>query len=91
VAASASHHALTLARWTKQPLWADYVVELHLSARLVMNAVTLASFEDVISRLDFDRMLLGYYVDGLKDRLEKLDVDERRRVERLKFLVQETR
>ena len=91
VAGSAAHHALTLARWTKLPLWADYVVELHLSARLVMSAVTLASFEDVISKLDFDRMLLGYYVDGLKDRLDKLDMDERRRVERLRFLVQEQR
>ncbi|RYZ10183.1 MAG: FHA domain-containing protein [Myxococcales bacterium] len=89
VAASASHHALTLARWTKQPLWVDYVVELHLSARLVMNAVTLASFEDVASRLDFDRMLLGYYVDGLKSRLDQLEPDERRRVERLRFLAEE--
>jgi pSer/pThr/pTyr-binding forkhead associated (FHA) protein len=87
VAASAAHHALTLARWTKQPLWADYVVELHLSARLVMSAVTLAAFEDVITKLeDFDRMLLGYYVEGLKDRQEKLDMDERRRLERLKLL-----
>jgi len=91
VAGSAAHHALTLARWTKLPLWADYVVELHLSARLVMSAVTLASFEDVISKLDFDRMLLGYYVDGMQDRLDKLDMDERRRVERLRFLVQEQR
>ncbi len=91
VAGSAAHHALTLARWTKQPLWVDYVVELHLSARLVMSAVTLASFEDVISKLDFDRMLLGYYVDGMKDRADKLDMDERRRVERLRFLVQEQR
>jgi pSer/pThr/pTyr-binding forkhead associated (FHA) protein len=89
VAASAAHHALTLARWTKQPLWADYVVELHLSARLVMNAATLASFEDVITRLDFDRMLLGYYVDGLKNRLDKLEPDERRRVERLRYLADE--
>jgi len=54
VAGSAAHHALTLARWTKQPLWADYVVELHLSARLVMSAPTLAAFEDVISKLDFE-------------------------------------
>lgn len=91
VAGSASHHALTLARWTKLPLWADYVVELHLSARLVMSAVTLASFEDVISKLDIDRMLLGYYVDGLRDRTEKLDMDERRRVERLRFLALEER
>lgn len=88
VAASASHHALTLARWTKQALWADYVVELHLSGRLVMNAVTLASFEEVVSTLeDFDRMLLGYYVDGLNERISKLDIDERKRVERLKLLV----
>ncbi len=87
VAASAAHHALTLARWTKQPLWADYVVELHLSARLVMNAATLAAYEDVVTKLDdFDRMLLGYYVEGLKDRQEKLDMDERKRLERLKLL-----
>jgi pSer/pThr/pTyr-binding forkhead associated (FHA) protein len=91
VASSAAHHAITLARWTKLPLWADYVVELHLSARLVMSAVTLASFEAVICKLDFDRMLLGYYVEGLSDRLEKLDMDERRRVERLRFLVDEKR
>jgi pSer/pThr/pTyr-binding forkhead associated (FHA) protein len=91
VAGSAAHHALTLARWTKLPLWADYVVELHLSARLVMSAVTLASFEDAVSKLDFDRMLLGYYVESLKDRLEKLDMDERRRVERLRFLAEERR
>jgi len=91
VAGSAAHHALTLARWTKEPLWADYVVELHLSARLVMSGPTLAAFEDVISKLDFDRMLLGYYVEGLQNRIEKLDIDERRRVERLKFLVNEER
>lgn len=84
VAGSASHHALTLAGWTKQPLWADYVVELHLSARLVMSAATLAAFDDVTSKLDdFDRMLLGYYVDGLRDRGATLSLDERKRVERL--------
>jgi pSer/pThr/pTyr-binding forkhead associated (FHA) protein len=91
VASSASHHAITLARWTKLPLWADYVVELHLSARLVMSSVTLAAFEAVICKLDFDRMLLGYYVEGLRDRVEKLDMDERRRVERLRLLVEEKR
>jgi pSer/pThr/pTyr-binding forkhead associated (FHA) protein len=87
VAASASHHALTLARWTKDPLWADYVVELHLSARLVMSSVTLVAYEGVVTNLDdFDRMLLGYYVDGLKERQDKLDMDERKRLERLKLL-----
>jgi pSer/pThr/pTyr-binding forkhead associated (FHA) protein len=88
VAASASHHALTLARWTKQALWVDYVVELHLSARLVMNAVTLAQFEDVTSRLDFDRMLLGYYLEGLKSQIERLEPDELRRLQRLKALTE---
>jgi pSer/pThr/pTyr-binding forkhead associated (FHA) protein len=84
VAGTASHHALTLARWTQQPLWADYVVELHLSARLVMSAETLAAFDAVTSQLDdFDRMLLGYYVDGLRDRGASLSLDERKRVERL--------
>lgn len=86
VAASASHHALTLARWTKQALWVDYVVELHLSARLVMNAVTLSQFEDVTAKLDFDRMLLGYYVEGLKSQFDKLETDEQRRVQRLEGL-----
>jgi pSer/pThr/pTyr-binding forkhead associated (FHA) protein len=87
VAGSASHHALTLARWTRQASWADYVVELHLSARLVMSAVTLVSFEDVASKLeDFDRMLLGYYVDGLRDRSDTLSLDERKRLERLALL-----
>jgi pSer/pThr/pTyr-binding forkhead associated (FHA) protein len=88
VAGSAAHHALTLARWTKQPLWADYVVELHLSARLVMSEATLAAFEAVSGTLeDFDRMLLGYYVDGLRDRSPTLSIDERKRVERLALLV----
>lgn len=88
VAGSAAHHALTLARWTKLAVWVDYVVELHLSARLVMSAVTLASFEDVASKLEFDRMLLGYYVDSLGNRRDKLDADEQRRVERLKLLIE---
>lgn len=87
VAASASHHALTLARWTRQALWADYVIELHLSARLVMSPVTLAAFEDVASKLsDFDRMLLGYYVEGLRGRGAMLSLDEHKRVERLELL-----
>jgi pSer/pThr/pTyr-binding forkhead associated (FHA) protein len=86
VAASASRHAFSLARWTKQSLWVDYVVELHLSARLVMNAITLSQLEDVTKRLDFDRMLLSYYVEGLKSRDRELGPDERQRVQRLQAL-----
>ena len=78
---------MTLARWTKQPLWADYVVELHLSARLVMSPVTLAGFDDIVSKLeDVDRMLLGYYDDGLRGRGATLSLDERKCVERLEVL-----
>ena len=63
------------------------MVELHLSARLVMSSVTLAAFEDVASKVeDFDRMLLGYYVDGLRNRSATLSLDERKRVERLELL-----
>ena len=52
-----------------------------------MSVATLAAFEDVVTKLeDFDRMLLGYYVEGLKERQGKLDMDERKRLERLKLL-----
>ncbi len=80
VAGTASHHALTLARWTKLPLWADYVVELHLSARLMMSAPTLATFEDVAAKVDFDKMLLNYYVEGLAKNAEALAPEERKRL-----------
>jgi hypothetical protein len=53
-----------------------------------MSAATLAAFEEVTSKLeDFDHMLLGYYVDGLRDRSATLSIDERKRVERLAQLV----
>ena len=87
VAASASRHALELARWTDQPFWADYVVELHLAARLMMSAATLSAFEAVVSKLDCDRIMLGYYVDDLQRLGKKLRSDEQRRVERLRLLL----
>ena len=89
VAATASHHALTLARWTKLALWADYVVELHLSARLMMSEPTLASFDDVISKVqDFDSMLLSYYVDDQLKLRESLTREELKRLELLAQLAQ---
>lgn len=91
VATTASHHALTLARWTQQALWVDYVVELHLSARLLMNAVTLAEFEDAISKLGCDRMLLDYYVEGLKSQPGSLEPGAERRLDRLKSLSEKRR
>jgi hypothetical protein len=67
VCSLASHHALSLARWTGQSSWIDYVVELHLAARRTMNAATCASFESVMLSLgDCDRQLFNYYVDGLR-------------------------
>ena len=91
VAASASRYALDVARWTKQPFWADYVVELHLSARLAMSAATLSSFEHVIAALDCDRIMLGYYIDDLQRLGKKLSADEQRRVERLRVLLRNQR
>lgn len=67
VCSLASHHALSLARWTGQSSWIDFVVELHLAARRTMNAATCASFESVLLSLgDCDRQLFNYYVDGLR-------------------------
>jgi hypothetical protein len=81
---SASSYALILARWTNLPLWADYVVELHIAARLVMTPAILAQFEAATLEFDFDRMLLGYYVEHPKGRVATLDADERQRIARLK-------
>jgi pSer/pThr/pTyr-binding forkhead associated (FHA) protein len=86
LAASASKYALDLARWSNRQFWVDYVVELHLAARLVMSASTLSAFEDVSKKLECDRVMLGYYVDDLQGWGAKLAPDEKRRVERLSLL-----
>ena len=91
LAASASKYALDLARWSNQQLWVDYVVELHLSARLLMSASTLSAFEEVSTKLECDRVMLGYYVDDLQGGGEKLAPDEKRRVERLTLLRRDAR
>lgn len=85
---SASCYALMLARWTDQVLWADYVVELHIAARMVMTSAVLAQFEAVIFEFDFDRMLLGYYLEHPKGRSVKLDSNERQRIEQLRSWVE---
>lgn len=86
LAASASRHALELAVWRKQQFWVDYVVELHLSARLVMDASTLSTFEHVSTDVGCDRIMLGYYADDLQRWGDKLAPDEQRRVQRLRHL-----
>jgi FHA domain len=80
----ASRHALSLARWTGQSVWIDYVVELHLAGRRAMNAETAGSFESVVLSLgDFDRQLFTYYVDGLRGERGLLTPDERQALDRL--------
>lgn len=80
----ASRHALSLARWTGQSTWIDYVVELHLAARRAMNPLTFATFESVVLSVgDFDRQLFTYYVDGLRGERALLTVDERLVLDRL--------
>jgi len=80
----ASRHALSLARWTGQSTWIDYVVELHLAARRAMNQETAAAFESVMLSLgDFDRQLYTYYVDGLRGERGLLTPEERIVLDRL--------
>jgi FHA domain len=74
----ASRHALSLARWTGQSSWLDYVVELHLAARRLMHPDTFASFESVALSLgDLDRQLFVYYVDGLRGERGRMSESER--------------
>lgn len=83
VCVAASRHALSLARWTGQSTWIDYVVELHLAARRAMNPQTFAMFESVVLSVgDFDRQLFTYFVDGLRGERGLLTVDERQVLDR---------
>lgn len=80
----ASRHALSLARWTGQSAWIDYVVELHLAARRAMTQETAAGFESVLLSLgDFDRQLFTYYVDGLRGERGLMTPEERAVLDRL--------
>jgi hypothetical protein len=80
----ACHHAVSLARWTGQSTWIDYVVELHLAARRAMSPTTFTDFESVaLSVGDFDRQLFAYYIDGLRDERALLTGEERLVLERL--------
>jgi pSer/pThr/pTyr-binding forkhead associated (FHA) protein len=87
VAESASLHALRMARWTRLPLWVDYAVELHLSARLLMSITTLQAYEVASAAVDFDRLLLAYYVESLAAQLPTMSPAERVRVTHLASLV----
>jgi hypothetical protein len=85
----ASRHALSLARWTGQSTWIDYVVELHLAARRAMRPETFGDFESVVLSVgDFDRQLFTYYVDGLRGERGLLTDDERQVLERMLALSQ---
>jgi hypothetical protein len=89
VCSLASRHALSLARWTSQSTWIDYVVELHLAARRAMSAPTFSDFENVALSLGhFDRQLFGYYVDSLRDERALLTTEEQRVLERLSRLTE---
>jgi hypothetical protein len=80
----ASHHAVSLARWTGQSTWIDYVVELHLAARRAMSPATFTDFESVVLSVgEFDRQLFAYYIDGLRDERALLTGEERLVLERL--------
>jgi hypothetical protein len=87
VAALASHYAVQVARWSGQTLWLDYVVELHLSAGLLMASQTLEELSRELARvLTHDRLLFTYYVDAMRARAAELSPEELLRVERLESL-----
>jgi pSer/pThr/pTyr-binding forkhead associated (FHA) protein len=80
----ASRHALSLARWTGQSTWIDYVVELHLAARRAMSPLTFPDFESALLSIgDHDRELLAYYIESLRDERSLLTSDERQILQRL--------
>jgi pSer/pThr/pTyr-binding forkhead associated (FHA) protein len=80
----ASKHALSMARWTGQSTWIDYVIELHLAARRAMSPATFSSFESVVLSIgDIDRELFKYYIDGMRDERSQLSGEERLVLERL--------
>jgi pSer/pThr/pTyr-binding forkhead associated (FHA) protein len=84
VCALASRYSLSLARWTGQSTWIDYVVELHLASRRAMRADTFSNFESVMLSIgDCDRQLFVYYIDGLRGERALLTDDERAVLERM--------
>ncbi|MEO6600422.1 MAG: FHA domain-containing protein [Polyangiaceae bacterium] len=89
VAALASHYALKVARWSRQALWVDYTVELHLSAHLLMSAATLEEYGvGTVSLLGYDRLLLAYYVEAMRSRGAASSAEELARVELLACFAQ---
>ena len=91
VAALASHFALKVARWSGQSLWVDYVVELHLSANLLMSAPTLEAFGvESTTSSSYDRLLLAYYVEAMRKRVAEFNAEEKARIELLSCFVQRT-
>jgi pSer/pThr/pTyr-binding forkhead associated (FHA) protein len=84
VCALAAKHAASLARWTGQSSWVDYLVELHLAARRCMTADTCTSLENAARAVgDLDRQLLRYYAGGLAERGTSLTAAQHSIVERL--------
>lgn len=80
----ASKHALSLARWSGQSAWIDYVVELHLAARRTMHVDTFAGFESVVLSMgDLDRQLFAYYVDGLRGERGLMSAEDQQVLDRL--------
>jgi hypothetical protein len=82
VAELASHYAMEVARWSGQAIWMDYVVELHLSGRVVMASSTLEEFQHAAARgSNYDRLLFDYYVEAMLKRVGEISADEQARVE----------
>jgi hypothetical protein len=87
--ACASQYALKLARWTSRVGWVEYVIELHLSASVLMTESVLSELEVALDHFaSFDFGLLRYYGEQ-QQRLRRNATDEERA--RLNQLIELTR
>lgn len=83
----ASEYALDLAHWTADPLWLDYVIELHLVTGRLVNAPLLAGLQRAERWVGpMNRARLEYYVATFAGS-KKLDPDAKQRLALLRRLL----
>lgn len=82
----ASRQALELFRWTYNPAWLDYVIELHLTAQQLPSEPIVALLEAALgtpSGAQYDADLLRYFVESLERARPTLHLAEEARRLRL--------
>lgn len=83
----ASEYALDLAHWTADPLWLDYVIELHLVTGRLISAPLLAGLQRAERWVgSMNRARLEYYVATFAG-TKKLDASAKQRLAMLRRLL----